>query len=60
MPDKKTEKPKDYKMPNTAAVKEATAPQKTQQTPKDPNFGAKMFEVVAQRIFFATKSNLGM
>ena len=47
-------------MPNTAAVKEATAPKKTQQTPKDPNFGAKMLEVVAQRIFFATQSNLGM
>ena len=47
-------------MPNTAAVKEATTPKKTQQTPKDPNFGAKMFEVFAQRMFFATQSNLGM
>lgn len=47
-------------MPNTAAVKDATAPKKTQQTPKDQNFDAKMFQVVAQRIFFATQSNLGM
>jgi hypothetical protein len=60
MPDKKTEKPKDYKMPNTAAVNEATAPQKTQQTPKDPNFYAKMFAKMAETICRTTRSNLGM
>ena len=47
-------------MPNTATVNEATAPKKTQQTPKDPNFYAKMSAIVAQRISFNTKSNLGM
>lgn len=47
-------------MPNTAAVKDATALQKTQQTPKDPNFYAQMSAIVAQRISFNTKSNLGM
>lgn len=47
-------------MPNTAAVKEATAQKKIQQTPKDPNFYAKMSEIVARRISSATQSNLGM
>ena len=47
-------------MPNTAAVNEATAPKKTQQTPKDPKFYAEMSAKVAQTISFATQSNLGM
>jgi len=47
-------------MPNTAAVNEATAPKKTQQTPKDQSFYAKMSAKVAETIYGITQSNLGM
>lgn len=47
-------------MPNTAAVNEATAPKKTQQTPKDKNFYAEMFAKVTKTIYSTTQSNLGM